>query len=115
MGMTKHIIAQTDKPIMSFRPRPSHGWLWLLFMAAVIATLGIAPMLASGVFSGSAILTLVILIPISVAFLVLALWFPTMRYELGRDKLTLRYGPVLAYWIPLKDIQTIPCRSLSLT
>lgn len=115
MEMTKRINAQTDNPIMSFRPRPSHGWLWLLFMAAVIAALGIAPVLGNGLYSGGAILTLVILVPVALAFLVLALWFPTMRYELGKDKLTLHYGPVLAYRIPLNDIQIIHSKSLSLT
>ncbi len=115
MEVTKQMTAPSDKRIMSFRPRPSRGWLWLLLMAAIIAGLGIAPVLGSGLYSGGAILTLVILVPVALAFLVLALWFPTMRYELGRDRLTLRYGPVLAYRIPLKDIQIIHRKSLSLT
>ncbi len=115
MEITKHITAQSDKTIISFGPRPSHGWLWLLFMAAVIAALGIAPVMASGLYSGSAILTLVILIPVALAFLVLAVWFPTMRYDLDGSRLTLHYGPVLAYRIDLVEIQTIRRKNLSLT
>jgi hypothetical protein len=38
-----------------------------------------------------------------------------MRYELGEDQLTLRYGPVLTYRIPLGKIRAIRRRNLSLT
>ena len=38
-----------------------------------------------------------------------------MRYELHQDGLTLRYGPVLTYRIPLEEIRTIRRRNLSLT
>lgn len=43
------------------------------------------------------------------------IWFPTMRYELDQKQLTLHYGPVLTYRIPLREIRTIRSRNLSLT
>ena len=99
----------------NFQPRPSHGWAWLVLMATVIIAVSIAPALAMGLSSSNAVLTLVICIPIALAFLILAFWFPTMRYELDRDQLTLRYGPVLTYRIPLREIRSIRRRNLSMT
>jgi hypothetical protein len=49
------------------------------------------------------------------AFLLLALWFPTMRYELDDSALILRYGPILRYYIPLGQISGLRRRNLSLT
>lgn len=103
------------KPTRTFQPRPSYGWAWLILMALVIIAVSIAPAVAMGVSSRSAILTLIICTPIAIAFLILAFWFPTMRYELDRDQLTLRYGPVLTYRIPLREIRSIRRRNLSMT
>lgn len=98
-----------------FRPRPSCGWAWLILMAGIIIVVSIAPVMAMGISSSSAVLTLMICIPIALAFLILAIWFPTLRYELDRDQLTLLYGPVLKYRIKLAEIRTIRRRNLSLT
>lgn len=106
---------QTSKPIRIFRPRPSAGRLWLIFMAVTILAVTIFPALAAGSLTGSTILTLMICIPVALTFFLLALWFPTMRYELDQHQLTLRYGPVLTYRIPLAEIRTIRRRNLSLT
>ncbi len=106
---------QLSKPVETFRPRPSVGWLSLVIMATVILALGAAPVVALGLTSGNAVLTLIIVVPVALAFLVLAVWFPTMRYELDHDQITLRYGPVLTYRIPLSEIRTIRRRNLSLT
>lgn len=103
------------KPTRTFQPRPSHGWAWLIFMALIIIAVSIAPAVAMGVSSRNAILTLIICIPIALAFLILAFWFPTMQYELEQDQLTLRYGPFLRYQIPLREIRTVRRRTLSLT
>jgi hypothetical protein len=46
-------------------------------------------------------------------FWLLAVWFPSMRYEIGSRALELRYGPVLHYRIPLKDIERLSRRDLS--
>ena len=106
---------QPSASLRSFKPRPSRGWFWLILLAVIISALGIAPALMAGVASGSAKLTLIISIPVAFAFFMLALWFPTMRYELDQSELILRYGPLLTYRIPLGDIRTIRCRNLSLT
>ena len=84
-------------------------------MALAIIAVSIAPALAMGVSSRNAILTLIICIPVAISFLLLAKWFPTMRYELDQEQLTLRYGPVLTYRIPLSEIRTIRRRTLSMT
>lgn len=106
---------QIEKPIKTFRPRPSSGWFWLVLMATIITAVAIAPALAMGVSSKASLLTLIICIPVALGFLILASWFPTMRYELDTGQITLRYGPVLTYHIPFKQIQTIRRRNLSLT
>ena len=106
---------QHSKPIKTFQPRPSFGWFWLVLMAVIILGVGIAPTLAMGVSTSSTVLTLIISIPVALAFLVLAFLFPTMRYELGQDQLILRYGLLLTYRIPLREIRTIRRRNLSMT
>jgi hypothetical protein len=102
-------------PPRTFKPRPSHGWIWLVVMALIIVAISIAPAIATGLPSTNATLTLIICIPIAGTFLVLASWFPTMHYELDHEQLTLRYGPVLTYRIPLREIRTIRRRNLGLT
>ncbi len=104
-----------DTLIKTFRPRPSYGWFWLVLTAAMIIAVAVAPALAIGISSNTALLTLIICVPITLAFLLLAFWFPTMRYELEAGQVTLRYGPVLKYRIPLSQIQTIRRKNLSLT
>jgi hypothetical protein len=84
-------------------------------MAVIIIAVTIAPAIAMGISSSSVMLTVIICSLVAVAFLVLAFWFPTMRYELDQTQLTLRYGPVLNYRIPLSEIRTIRRRNLSLT
>lgn len=98
-----------------FRPRPSYGWAWLVLMAVIITAVATAPAMAMEVSSSSVILTVIVCSLVALAFLALAFWFPTMRYELDEDELTLRYGPVLYYRIPLSEIRTIRRKNLSLT
>jgi len=52
---------------------------------------------------------------LGVPFLALAIWFPTMRYELDAGTLTLRYGPVLTYRIALDEVQSIERRDLPIS
>ncbi len=106
---------QRNKPIITFQPRPSSGRFWLVLMAVILIAIGIAPALSLGLTSSNAVFTLIILVTVASAFLILAFWFPTVRYELDQDQLILRYGPVLTHRIPLDKIQTIRCRNLSLT
>ncbi len=105
---------QPDRTIKIFKPRPSYGWFWLVLLAAMIVAIAIAPALAL-ISTSTAQITLLICAPVALAFLLLAFWFPTMRYELCAGQVTLRYGPVLTYRIPLNQIQTIRRKNLSLT
>jgi len=109
------MTADGARPRLVFRPSPSHGYLWLIAVALAV----LAPTLAivlPGAQSPTPI-TAIALAPsivIGLPFLVLAALFPTMRYELDADALTLRYGPVLHYRIPYAEIQGIQRRDLSI-
>ena len=97
-----------------FKPRPSLGWLWLLGLSLLILALTAGAALP---FWGQSLpwVTLLIMVINSLFagwFLLLAFWFPTMRYELNDEALTLRYGPVLRYRIPLKGINGLRRRNL---
>jgi hypothetical protein len=104
-----------SRPRLVFRPSPSHGYLWLIACAVAV----LAPTIAI-VLPGAQGLTPITLIPLATSvviglpFLVLAAFFPTMRYELDAHTLTLRYGPVLRYRIAYDDIQGIQRRDLSI-
>jgi len=47
--------------------------------------------------------------------LLLAYWFPTMRYELGQQALTLIFGPILRWRIPLREIKEVEVKDLTLS
>lgn len=101
-----------------FRPRRSYGWLWLVGIGLVI--IGLAALMLLVVSPGeegyiAVLVTFVLTAAMGLPFLVLAVWFPTMRYELSAETLTLRYGPVLTYRIPLDEIETIRRRNLSIS
>ncbi|MBM4429539.1 MAG: hypothetical protein FJ026_04215 [Chloroflexi bacterium] len=106
--------------MLVFKPRRSKGWIWLVAMALVIIGISAATVLplltlpADEVPRGVLVLMASIAL-FSVPTLALAAWFPTMRYELDEHTLTLRYGPVLTYRIPLHEIQTIRRRNLSIS
>ena len=101
--------------ITVFEPRRSRGWLSLLLLAfaVLICTLPVVVAAAKGeVVWWVGLLMGFMALGLGVPFLALALWFPTMRYELGGGTLVLRYGPVLTYRIPLDEVQTIERRDL---
>jgi hypothetical protein len=99
-----------------FRPRPSLGWLWLVLVALLVWIIGLPPLLL-GANRPVLATVLMIVIPSAIALplLVLAVWFPTMRYELDDTELHLRYGPVIHYRIPLRSIRSIERRDLEPT
>jgi len=107
--------------MLVFKPRRSNGWLWLVVIALFTIGTGIVsalPLLTGPtdkILIGVLASTLLVMLAIGVPFLALAVWFPTMRYELDAHTLTLRYGPVLTYRIPLGEIQTIRKRDLSIS
>jgi hypothetical protein len=61
------------------------------------------------------VLTIGIQAAVCLGAFALAFWFPTMCYELDRESLTLRYGPILTYHIPFDQIKTIRRCNLGLT
>jgi hypothetical protein len=103
--------------LLIFKPRRSAGWAWLTGIGLVCLGFGVLtalPLIEAGASAG--MLLIALLTPaIGLPFLLLALWFPTIRYELHERSLTLRYGPVLTYRIPLDEIRTIRRRDLSVS
>jgi hypothetical protein len=75
---------------------------------------GLALMITQGL-SGPFLITILIMIPIGTIFLLLAIFFPTMRYEIEGSRLTLRYGPLLRYTIELGQIKSIRSRDLEIS
>lgn len=95
----------------TYRAAPSYGWLWLVGIALLVIVPTLPAILA--VRQAPVVLITVILgLIIGVPFLVLALWFPTIRYELGPAQLVLRYGP-FHYAVRLSDIQEVTKRDLA--
>lgn len=100
-----------------FRPRSSKGWLWLTLLGLVLIILTTYPALltpdeAPGPVS---IPGLLIGWGIGIPALMLAFWFPTMRYELHPDELVLIYGPLKLYRIPYKDIRKMTWQDLQIS
>lgn len=94
-----------------YRAAPSAGWLWLVG----IALLAIVPTLPAVLAVRQApvvLITVILGMAVGLPFLVMAFWFPTIRYELGLDELVLCYGP-FRYTIRLHDIQEVTKRDLA--
>lgn len=107
--------------MLVFKPRRSNGWLWLIATGLLTIGIGVVSSLPLLTLPADKIATVIVLsttflmLILGAPFMVLAAWFPTMRYELDAHTLTLRYGPVLTYHIPLHEIQTIRKRNLSIS
>jgi hypothetical protein len=87
---------------MIFKPRPSLGWISLAVLALVVLTLGTVTLTTGTIrFVGATFIVL------GLYFLVLVFWWPTMRYELDREALTLIYGQTIKYRIPLGSIRSM--------
>lgn len=97
-----------------FKPRPSTGWLWVAGLGVLMFALGIAPM-AGDLPLSEIWFSLVISGGLGLFFLAMAAWFPTLRYELDQETLTLHYGPILHYRIPLQEIKEMRRRNLRIT
>jgi hypothetical protein len=93
-----------------FKPRKSTGWMWVGALALVLLTSGLAMLLTHG-FSGPILVT----IPIGLMFLVITLFFPSMRYEIEENHLILTYGPLLRYTIDIGQIKSIRRRDLRIS
>ena len=98
----------------TFKPRPSTGWIWVSLIGLVLLATGFGLMIKYGLFS-PLLITIVLMIPIGFVFLLLAIFFPTMRYEMEGSRLTLRYGPLLRYTIEIGQIKSIRSRDLEIS
>jgi hypothetical protein len=94
----------TSKKI--FKPRPSTGWVWVGAIGLVLLASGLSQLITSG-FSGPFMLMIVLTVPIGIGFLLLAIFFPTMCYEMEGTRLTLIYRPLLRYSIDINQIKSI--------
>jgi hypothetical protein len=98
----------------TFKPRPSIGWIWVSLIGLVLLATGLGLMIIYGL-SSPFLITILLTVPIGIVFLVLAIFFPTMRYEIEGSRLTLRYGPLLRYTIELGQIKSIRSRDLEVS
>jgi hypothetical protein len=89
-----------------FKPRPSTGWLWVGALGLVLLAIGLSMLIVNGL-SGPYILATMLMLPLGLIFLILALCFPTMRYEMEGTHLTLTYGPLLRYTIDVLKVKSI--------
>jgi hypothetical protein len=101
-----------------FEPRRSRGWLSLLLLSLVVivCTLPVVVAAVGGAVPWWVGLLMGLMgLGLGGPFVALAIWFPTMRYELDASTLTLRYGPVLSYRIALDEVQSIERRDLPIS
>ena len=99
-----------------FRPRKSNGMNWAAGVGLLLLLLSFGEV--SFGQSGSLVKGLNLLIGtviggLGVYFMLLAVWFTTMRYEFDGQKLTLIYGPVLRYAIDLRQVKNVRCADLT--
>ncbi len=101
----------TNSEKMIFRPRPSIGWIWFALLGLLLSGVGIGLIVNSG-FSGPFLITILITLAIGIVALVIAAFFPTMRYELDGSVLHVTYGPLLHYTIEACQIKSMRRRDL---
>jgi hypothetical protein len=97
-----------------FKPRPSTGWIWVGALGLMLLVIGLSMLTAFG-FRGPYILTILLAIPLGLVFSLIAVFYPTMRYEFQDTRLTLTYGPVLHYTIDIGQIKSIRRRDLKIS
>lgn len=96
----------TNIQTKTFKPRPSTGWVWVTIIALIPLSVGLALIMRSG-FSGPMLPMILIATPIGLVFLMIAVFFPTMKYEMDDSSLKLSYGPLLHDTIDIKRIKSI--------
>jgi hypothetical protein len=97
-----------------FKPRPSSGWLWVGALGLLLLAIGLSMLVIYG-FAGPYIVTILLTVPFGLVFVLLAAFFPTMRYEIDGSGLTLKYGPLLRYTIDIRQIKSIRRRDLKIS
>jgi hypothetical protein len=102
---------------LTFKPRPSLGWLWLTLLGLIVLAAIVPPMvsvLGNG-FGRALLVPFIIGIIIGGGALLLAALFPTIRYELRPATLALIYGPWTVYQIPYGEIKKMSWQDLSVS
>ena len=97
-----------------FKPRPSTGWIWVGALGVMLLGIGLGMLFNYG-FRGPYILTILLTVPLGLVFVLIAVFFPTMRYEIVGNHLTLVYGPLLRYTIDIRQIKSIRRRDLKIS
>lgn len=93
-----------------FKARPSSGWAWVSaigILLLIIAAFLISLIWADGAISIVTYLPSALIGLMGLAFLLLAAWFPGIRYEINADRLDIHYGPLQLYQVDLKQVQKI--------
>lgn len=94
-----------------YKPRRSTGWIWVAVIGLVLLAVGLGLFFSTGT-SGPFLITILLTCIIGLVFLVIAIFFPSMRYEIGDFCLSLTYGPILRYSINYEEIKSINRRDL---
>lgn len=90
----------------TFKPRPSSGWIWVTLAAVIPLSIALTLIISFG-FRGPALLSILIMAAIGVGFLLIAVFFPAMKYDMNGSSLTLTYGPLLRYTIDIRQVKSI--------
>lgn len=97
-----------------FKPRPSAGWIWVGVIGLVLLGISLRLLITTGL-SGPFLVMILLFMPMGIVFLVIAVCFPTMRYEVEGTSLKLSYGPLLRYVIDLEQVKSIKHRDLGIS
>ena len=97
-----------------FSPARSAGPAWLVGMAALLVLVPVLQYAEGRTGIGLSAFALVAG-AVAVWLLLLAHWFPTMRYELDHQAVTLIYGPIVRWRVPLREIRRVELKDLSLS
>jgi PH (Pleckstrin Homology) domain-containing protein len=99
---------------LTFAPSRSRGQLSLILLALGVTSPQLFLVLSVPRLPVSAITVLLgTAVVVAAPLLVLAAFFPAMRYELDDDELRLIYGPLLRYRIALRDVVGVHRQDLS--
>lgn len=99
---------------MVFNPRASTGWIWVGVLGLALLLIAVGLSVSTG-FSGPFMIMIVLTGIMGSGFLLLAVFFPTMRYEIEDNHLTMIYGPLLRYTLEIAEIESIRRRDLGIS
>jgi len=94
--------------VKTFPAARSYGRAWLVGLGLVMVLLAVPSLLVGVLWS------FLIAVVIAVPFLVLAWWFPTIRYTLTSSELGLHYGP-FNYTVKLSEIERVSKQNLAIS